>query len=331
MPFRQLPRSDGDRLQALEAAAAKAAAVDPADLAFTAATKTTLDATLPQFRTELQERGTALGAQVEATTALTAQRERLRMWTSHFFQNLNFGVARGVFQAGDRAFFQLPTSQESLPGMSSEADLLMWSQRVVDGETARVAAGGTAIPFPTSTEVGAERATYVTLQADQSTKRDAADSEQEDVEALRDSIDELVADIWDEVEFTFRKDAPPSLRAKAREYGVVYVPRPGEPPEENGGGGPAVQTTPYNTGIVGTDTEVWINVPADLVDIQTLVLIHDGTPFFTAFSPMPGTVAKTTWPGMVISGAIDEVKIQNGASEDIAVGEYDPMLVDPGP
>ena len=64
--------------------------------------------------------------------------------------------------------------------------------------------------------------------AQQSTKKDALNAEQEDVAALRPTVDLLVRDIWDEVEFTFRHDAPSSLRAKAREYGVVYASRPGE-------------------------------------------------------------------------------------------------------
>ncbi len=93
----------------------------------------------------------------------------------------------------------------------------------------------------------------------------------------------------------------------------------------------AVATAAYGTGVEGTNTAVWVYVPPELVDVQTLYLQHGGTPFFTAFSPTPGTVARTTWPGMVISGAIDEVKLQNGSGEDIAVGIYDPMLPDPGP
>ncbi len=95
--------------------------------------------------------------------------------------------------------------------------------------------------------------------------------------------------------------------------------------------GPVLATARYKTAIVGTDTEVTIEVPTGLVDIQTLKLVHAGTPFFTAFSPTPGTTVQTTWPGMAISGAIDEVKIQNGQGEDIAIGVYDPMLPDPGP
>lgn len=100
---------------------------------------------------------------------------------------------------------------------------------------------------------------------------------------------------------------------------------------EGGESGSELQTARYNTAIVGIDTEVTIEVPAELVDIQTLKLVHQGTEFFTAFSPMPGTTVKTTWPGMAISGAIDEVKIQNGQGEDIAEGIFDPTLPDPGP
>lgn len=95
--------------------------------------------------------------------------------------------------------------------------------------------------------------------------------------------------------------------------------------------GSGLETAAYNTSVEGTDTAVWIDVPAGLVDVQTLKLMQGTNVFYTAFSPPPGTVAKTTWPGVVISGAIDEVKIQNGAGEDIAVGVYDPMLPDPGP
>lgn len=262
MPFRRLPDTDAGRLQALEAAEAKAAIVDPGDLAFSAESKATLDTLLPLLRTEMQERGVALGAQVSATAALTAQRDRLKMWGSHFLQNLNFGIDRGVFQASDRAFYQIPTSQESLPAMSREADLLMWTQRIIDGEAARTAAGGSAVLCPPVAEVSAERAAYVTLQADQSTKKDALDTEQEDVDALRPQADELILDIWDEVEFTYRKEPSASARDNAREYGVVYVTRPGEPSDPGQPGEPpAAPGAPTLTpGAPGEVTADWTAV-----------------------------------------------------------------------
>lgn len=237
MPFRQLPQSDTARLQALDAASAKAATVDPANLAFTAESKTTLDTLRPQFQTEVAERGQALAAQTDASKAVREQAARLRMFVSHFFQNLNFGIERGVFAASDRAHYQLDVSQTTLPNMVREADLLTWAGRAVSGEASRTAAGGMAMPFPSAAEVQAELTQYTTLASDQSTKKDTYDDEQADVEALRDDVDGLIVDIWDEVEFTFRRDKPPSLRRKAKQYGVVYVTRPGEPPDEDEGDG----------------------------------------------------------------------------------------------
>ena len=60
MPSRRLPDTDVGRLQALQTASDKAATVPAGQLAFSAATKTRLDTTLPQFRTEVGERGVAL-------------------------------------------------------------------------------------------------------------------------------------------------------------------------------------------------------------------------------------------------------------------------------
>ncbi len=110
-------------------------------------------------------------------------------------------------------------------------------------------------------------------------------------------------------------------------------PRRG-PGEASGGGNgeTALQTLRYNTAQTGPSVlEVWIEMIAGLIDVQTVYLRQGITEFFTAFSPQPGEVVKTQWSGVEISGAIDEVKIQNSAGEDIAVGVFDPMLPDPGP
>lgn len=100
---------------------------------------------------------------------------------------------------------------------------------------------------------------------------------------------------------------------------------------EGGNGGPALATADYNTGVSGPDTELWVAVSAEMTGLQQLKLVHEGDEFVTAFSPTPGTVGKTSWPGKVIVGAIDEVKLQNGEGEDIAEGVFDPTLPDPGP
>lgn len=150
MPYRQLPQTDDHRLQVLQAAFEKAAATPAGQLAISTATKTALDAQFPLFRTEVQERGTALAGQTMATEAQNVQAARLRTWTSHFLQNLNMAIERDVIPAGARAFYQLDVSQTALPKLSSEADLILWAGRAVSGEAARVAAGGSPLLFPPS-------------------------------------------------------------------------------------------------------------------------------------------------------------------------------------
>jgi hypothetical protein len=231
MPYRKLPGTDDGRLQALSAAAKKAAAVAPAELAFTAPTKAKLDVMHPKWKKETDERGEALAAQSEATKKTREQGNRLRMYVSHFLQNLNFAIERGVFTESDRAYYQLDVSQTTLPAMNAEADLMMWAGRAVSGEAARTAVGGMAMPFPSAAEVQTELTAFEQLHSHQSDKVGALDREQEDVENMRDEVDGLLRDIWDEVEFTYRHDAPSSLRRKAREYGVVYASRPGEAPD----------------------------------------------------------------------------------------------------
>ncbi len=67
------------------------------------------------------------------------------------------------------------------------------------------------------------------------TAKDAYDGEQADVSNLRPAADQLIKDIWDEVEFSLRQLDAPSLRRRAREWGVTYALRPGEPEEPDAG------------------------------------------------------------------------------------------------
>jgi hypothetical protein len=204
------------------AAKNKADVTDPADLAFGADTLTHLNTFLPQFAQEMQERGAALSAQAAATAVVNPARKALDMHIRHFIAVFNMGVDRGRYPATDRAHYQLPVDYNNLPDLGTDGKKLLWGSNIVSGDTARVNAGGQPMENPTAAEVNTAMGNLTAALAAQSPAKDAYDKEQEDVENLRAEADELIADIWDEVLFTFRKDEAPSMRRKAREYGVVY-------------------------------------------------------------------------------------------------------------
>lgn len=243
MPSRRLPRTDDERNEALKNAKEKADSTDPAELAFGADTLVRLNAFLPDWEKEMGERGEALGKQSTASEEEDEAMAEAHKYMSHFWQVFNLAIERDVYEAGDRGYYQAPVNNSEIPWTLNESQILLWGQRLIDGEAARIAAGGAAMVNPSIDDVIPKYNTYVTAHNAQSGLKDEFDKEQEDVEALRPDADDLILDIWDEVEFTFRKDDPPSKRRKAREYGVVYVSRPGEEPE-NGEDPIPVEPTP---------------------------------------------------------------------------------------
>ena len=232
MPYRSLPNTDDKRLVALTTAKSKSEATPAADRAISAATHTSLVTFQPNFAQQMQERGVALSEQSDATATHTNALQTLRLLVSHFIQVFNLGIARGRYLVSERAHFQLDVNEETVPSLDAEADVFLWADRLVTGDVTRLANGGEPMENPTAAEIAAARTVAQGTANAQSAKKDAYDDEQQDVAGLRAEADTLIKDIWDEVEFTFRREEPPSLRRKAREWGVFYALRPGEPPEE---------------------------------------------------------------------------------------------------
>lgn len=231
MPHRRLPLSDEDRRSAMQNAKAKSDAVGEASVIFVD-TKTRLGTFLPKFILEMDDAAGSLRNQATSTTQHNENAQKLKLVISHFIQVFNFGIARGVYTPEDRAHYGLAITQEELPKLTSFNDLDVWAANIFRGETARTTAGGTAMSNPSAAELQVVYDAYLASMADKSEKKDEYDSAQEDVEELRAEADELITEIWDEVEWAYRKDDPPSRRRKAKEYGVVYVYAPGEEEEE---------------------------------------------------------------------------------------------------
>ena len=224
MATRKLPRSVNDYLDAFRAAKSKADAIGNVSLlAFSASTLERLEAFLPMFETEVNERKVALVNQTNATCEKNLAFDKAAMYASQFFQIFNFGVSRNVFQETDRPYYGLDVNDGNTPDIKTDSDLLLWGQNLIDGEAARIAAEGVAMSMPSAAEFEIEFNKFKTLQSAQSALKDQYDKEQEDVAALLDDANLLVRDIWDEVEFHFRHDDAASKRRKCREYGVVYV------------------------------------------------------------------------------------------------------------
>lgn len=220
---RNLPNSDEKRNIALNTAKNKKDNTAPPDIVITPNTVTRLDATQPLLSQSMQDRGNALQAQSAATAIKVAAQVEAKKYISDFIQTFNNGVARGTFPASHRAFYQLDVSGNSVPPLDTEALVTLWGQRLIDGDAARIAAGGAAMAMPTIAEVTTKSSSFTAANTVQSTAKDAYDVAQEVVSGMRIEVDKLILRIWDEVETAFNDEPIESKRRDSREWGVVYV------------------------------------------------------------------------------------------------------------
>ena len=223
MPQRRLPKSDAQRQMALSTAKRKNDNLPVGTVVISQGVADRLDIADPDFTQKLTLRDVALNLQTLATKAIVTARDALRTAAKQFIKTFNNGVALGTFPAEDRAYYGLPVSQDALPDMSSEEKLDFWCQKIITGDPLRVAAGGTAMAFPTIVEFTAKYNAYEAAKIDQSNKKDAYNAAQEVIEGMREEIDILILNIWDEVEAHFNRGDIASKRRDAREWGVVYV------------------------------------------------------------------------------------------------------------
>ena len=98
--------------------------------------------------------------------------------------------------------------------------------------------------MPTAAEVSAALAVFTTVRGQQSTAKDNTTTQQGDMANLREPVDALIRDMWDTIEFNLRTLDGPAKRRRAREWGVVYIPRAGEPADPTPVPTPAAPATP---------------------------------------------------------------------------------------
>ena len=229
MPKRRLPRADDARTAALSTCLAKYNATAAPDRLISAAQFVTLNGALSPWRAATGALGPALQAQTDATPLAESTLATSVRFTSHFIQVINFAIERGALPASTRSYYQLPVTHAEVPDMNTCPDALLWAGRLSTGETARIADGGAPMAWPTIAEVNTAAAACAAAELVQSNAKDTFDIAQKNVSDLRPTVDPVIKDDWDTIEYNLRNETPPSLRRRAREWGVVYE---GEEEEE---------------------------------------------------------------------------------------------------
>ncbi len=233
MPYRRLPNTDAARLKSLHAAYNKGKELPPFKLAFSQATLQRVQSFLPSFENALFENRQAYLNQIKKSKEYAKDVKKAKLYISHFIQVVNMAILRGDLPEGERKFFGMSENSRKLPPLNTESDIIKWGEKLLLGESLRKAKALSPITNPTIAVVTVRYEKFLEAYKYQKMLQKNYARAQERLINLREKADEIIVDIWNEVEETFKKMPDNTRREKAKSYGLVYVYRKNELKKRN--------------------------------------------------------------------------------------------------
>jgi hypothetical protein len=197
------------------------------ELAFSVNTLTRLRAFFPGFETNLIHHKLARAQQDKNSRTYLETAKKARIYLSHFIQILNFSIQRGDMKPEVRNFYGMVGDKKS-PSLILESELLEWGKKIIEGEHQRVLHGGNPLYNPSIAVVKVKFDQFVDAYHFQKTLQSNTVRWTQKVSSMRAEADEIILDIWNEVEECYTSLPEDLKRERAADYGVVYVFRPME-------------------------------------------------------------------------------------------------------
>lgn len=154
--------------------------------------------------------------------------QNARMYISHFIQVLNLAVIRGEVKAEQKELYQLDPHNHIVPDLSSEEDLLVWGDNIIQGEQKRTSMGGFPIYNPAIAKVKVHYDIFKEEQMSHTLHKKVTSRVMGDVESQRKQADAIILTIWNEVEDYYKDLLPYDKLCHCKNYGVIYYYRPTE-------------------------------------------------------------------------------------------------------
>ncbi|MEN8228013.1 MAG: hypothetical protein ABFS38_07635 [Bacteroidota bacterium] len=215
-------------MKSLKSAYEKGRDVPPFKLAFSPTSYRKIQSVLPVFESAIFEHKYSLNIQADKNKEYQKRLKKVRLYISHFIQVVNMAISRGDIVPETRNFFGLVEEEKKVPSLTSEEEIIIWGQQLIDGEKKRRNLGLSPITNPTVAVLKVHYDKFIEYHSYQQNLKKKSQRAQEQLNEKRSQVDGVIQLIWNEVENTFT-DLPEEMRReKASEYGLVYVFRKNE-------------------------------------------------------------------------------------------------------
>lgn len=228
MPYRRRPNTDLARIYALQKAVEMEGYKEDGRLVLSY--RATQDAAqmLNVFRKAQQLYRSCYSLQSKSSKTYRNEVKMARMYVSHFIQVLNMTVQRGELRPNIKPAYGLDPDNCNNPDLSSEAAIYEWGKRVIEAERERTALGGIPIYNPTIAKVKVNYDIFAEHYFTHTRLRENADHALEEVTRMRPAADDLILDIWNQVEAVYQHLPWEERIDRCRPFGLIYYWRKAE-------------------------------------------------------------------------------------------------------
>jgi hypothetical protein len=228
MPYRRLPNTDVARIKALKTAYSKGKELPPFKLAFSQSTYAKIELFINSFEKAMINYKASYNIQIEKSKDYNVIMKKAKLYLSHFIQVVNMAIARGELPDKTRTIYGMDIDESKVPSLNTEKDMIEWGKKIIEGEAKRIMSGQQPITNPTIAVVKVRFENFVESYNHQKILQQNTQRMLTELDALRAKADDIILNIWNEVENTF-KDLPDDLkRERSTDYGLVYVYRKNE-------------------------------------------------------------------------------------------------------
>lgn len=233
MPYRRLPNTDTARIRAMKIALQKGQDLPPHKLAFSSKTVVRLQKFLPHFENNIQLYRHSVIVQTTKSKDYYEIMRKARVYLTHFIRVMNMAVYRGDLPAETRTYYGMAINESTVPSLNSENELVSWGKRIIEGEEFRIRKGGNPISNPTIAVVKVRYENFVQVLFTHNNHARRTFDLMEKNTALRREADEIILQIWNEVEKGHNELSEETRMISNKEYGLVYFYRKNELEKSN--------------------------------------------------------------------------------------------------
>src|SRR5450759_1724983 len=228
MPYRRLPNTDTARIKAMRIALEIGKELPPNKLAFSSKTIVRLQKFLPQFDHNFHMYRQVLASQNKKSRDYNEILRKAKIYLTHFIRVMNMAIFRGDLPAEIRAFYGLATNESTVPSLNTENELMSWGRRIIEGEEFRIRKGGSPITNPTIAVVKVRFENFIEAWNNHNIFAKKATDHIEINSNLRKEADEIILQLWNEVETAHTILPEESKKTLNEEYGLIYFYRKSE-------------------------------------------------------------------------------------------------------